>query len=228
MPKDGKNGKQQGAKAASTQTDDDFDDMLAEVCAADLVTSAFTEITEVAATAHVDASSTTSSSSSSAPPAAPTMGRRISGEVIIATCERGDITQLRRWGRQGVRVVSADPLCYCSYHGLPLDIMRCLVRELGADVNLANQQGGTPLILAVQTGNLATVHCLITELGADVNQADTVDGRTPTMMAVLSDQLEVLACLLGLGADVDKTNNKRSSPLSLARLWVAWLLYHAC
>jgi hypothetical protein len=86
MPKNKKKGKQEGAKAA--QTDDAFDDMLAEVCTAD-----------VAATTATSVSNTTSgSSSSSTPSAAPTTGMRVSDEAIICACARGDTVQLRRQG----------------------------------------------------------------------------------------------------------------------------------
>jgi ankyrin repeat protein len=123
------------------------------------------------------------------------------------------LVQLRHWGRQGVRTVSADPLCYCSYQGLSLDIIRCLVRELGADIKLEYKGGDTPLCFAVKEGRLATVKCLVTEFGADVNQADTVDGRTPLMLAAYHEHLDVLSCLLELGADINKADNEGRTAL---------------
>jgi hypothetical protein len=85
MPERNKKGKLRGPGAPNAQTDDDFDDMLADVCAVDL--------------AAVDSSSnnssistTTSSSSSSSVPE----------ETIVKAIERGDINRLKQWARLGV------------------------------------------------------------------------------------------------------------------------------
>jgi hypothetical protein len=59
----------------------------------------------------------------------------VSENAIIEACIRGDVAQLRRWGRQGVRVKSADFLIDAMFAEVSLDILRCLVKELGADVN---------------------------------------------------------------------------------------------
>jgi hypothetical protein len=112
MPNNKKKGKQQGVKAATAQTNDDFDDMLAEVCATDLTVAAVTGVststmgsTAAGGVVPESAPATASSSSSSSParaqgrpplsPAALMMGRRISDEVIMAACERGDLAQMR-------------------------------------------------------------------------------------------------------------------------------------
>jgi hypothetical protein len=51
------------------------------------------------------------------------------------------------------------PLLDFVIGGISLDIMRCLVKELGADVNGARQEdGGTLLCAAAQIGNLAFLH----------------------------------------------------------------------
>jgi hypothetical protein len=54
--------------------------------------------------------------------------------TIIEACKRSDTFQLRRWGRQGVRLVSAEPLVMCACDGVSVDVLRCLVKDLGADV----------------------------------------------------------------------------------------------
>jgi hypothetical protein len=52
-------------------------------------------------------------------------------------------------------------------------MVRCLVKEFGADVNQANRDDGfTPLHAAAQFGQTDLVQCLINELGADFNHAD--------------------------------------------------------
>jgi ankyrin repeat protein len=49
-------------------------------------------------------------------------------------------------------------------------LIRCLVNELGADVNRPAYSGVTPLCIIAEDGRLADVRCLVVELGADVNQ----------------------------------------------------------
>lgn len=74
-------------------------------------------------------------------------------------------------------MTSAEPLYQSACNGLNLDVLRCLVNELGADVDQHNDNGGTLLQFAVQEGHLAVVQCLVKELGANVNKV-TQDGTT--------------------------------------------------
>ena len=63
-----------------------------------------------------------------------------------------------------------------------LDVARCLGKELGADVDKANNNGTTPLYVAAQNSHLDVLRCLDKELGADVDKARN-DGATPLMAA---------------------------------------------
>jgi ankyrin repeat protein len=136
---------------------------------------------------------------------------------IFGACERGDISQLRRWGRQGVRVMRADFLIDAIFAKVSSDILRCLVKELGADVNGARLSDGvTPMFVAAQTRNLALVRCLVKEHGADVNQGNK-DGGTPFYMAAQKGYLELVRCLVkDLGADVNQAANDGATPLCIA------------
>jgi hypothetical protein len=168
MPKNNAKGKRQGAKAAPAQTDDDFDDMLAEMCAADLAITAATSVRNLTSAA---ANTTTSSSSSSFTPrvpgtstpglVAPATGQRASAEAIIAACKHNDIAQLRLWGRQGVRLTNATPLMNCAVNGASVGLVRCLIDDLGADVNQRNSDGVTALWLAAAAGKLDVVRELL-------------------------------------------------------------------
>jgi hypothetical protein len=83
MPKNKKKGK--GAKAteeAAAQTDDDFDNMLAEVCAADLTISA--------APAGASGSSSSSSVATPSPMVLATLQTDPDEATIIAACIGGD------------------------------------------------------------------------------------------------------------------------------------------
>jgi ankyrin repeat protein len=84
----------------------------------------------------------------------------VSEEMITQAYIRGDIAQLHLWARRGVRVHSADPLCQGVGFGR-FDIVRWLVKEPGADVYEADEQGYTPLCIAVQMNDINMTRCLV-------------------------------------------------------------------
>ena len=75
----------------------------------------------------------------------------------------------------GVEEYWETALCLASRNGRA-DVVRVLVEEAGADVNMANGYGKPPLYLASQTGGVDVVRVLL-ELGADVGIVDE-DERT--------------------------------------------------
>ena len=75
----------------------------------------------------------------------------------------------------GVEEYWETALCLASRNGRA-DVVRVLVEEAGADVNMANGHGKPPLYLASQIGGVDVVRVLL-ELGADVGIVDE-DGRT--------------------------------------------------
>jgi ankyrin repeat protein len=191
MPKN--KSKRKGAKAPNDGTDDDFDRMLAEVTAGDYELQA--DVPPSTATSATEASSSSissSSSSSSRRQGASSPGFHVSEDAIVAACKRGDITQVRRWGRQGVLVKSSDLLVEFAFTGTSLDILRCLVKELGADINgVRLSDGATPLYAAAHKGSLASVRCFVQELGANVNEA-AMNRGTPLYIAVQMGHLVVV------------------------------------
>jgi len=87
-------------------------------------------------------------------------------------------------------------------HEVPHEGHREVVDALighGADVNLAQAGGGTPLIRASHAGHLEIINALI-EHGADVNAASQ-DGATPLMAACVSGDGRTAELLLSKGAD---------------------------
>jgi hypothetical protein len=75
-------------------------------------------------------------------------------DAIVEACEDGDLAQLQRWGQQGVRVSAWQAWVAAAMNRHP-DIMRCLVNDLGADVNQEdNDNGFSPLHIATQSGHL--------------------------------------------------------------------------
>jgi ankyrin repeat protein len=105
----------------------------------------------------------------------------VSEAAIIECCEAGDLGRLRRWACQGVQVVNDEPLCV-AVRSWNTDVMRCLVNEMGADVDLADGNDRTRLQGAARLGDLVLLRFLVNDLGADPNLASK-EGFTPLMIA---------------------------------------------
>ena len=73
-----------------------------------------------------------------------------------------------------------------------LNIVKCLI-ENGADINVKNHMGWTPLHLAAGYGYLEIVKYLI-EIGADF-MATNKDGSTPLDVAIHQNRTDVIAFL---------------------------------
>jgi ankyrin repeat protein len=95
-------------------------------------------------------------------------------------------------------------------------MIKSLVEELGADVNRALGDGGTPLMAAVQEGHFKVVQCLVNELGADVNTANA-NGCTLLILAVMKGHLTLAKHLVKeLGVNSNRAKNDGHTPLCIA------------
>ena len=74
--------------------------------------------------------------------------------------------------------------------------------DQGADVNAANQYGGTALAFAARRGNAEMVKLLL-ERGADPNRKDNYYGFPPLLSALRTGDAEVAKLLLAKTAEVD-------------------------
>jgi ankyrin repeat protein len=82
--------------------------------------------------------------------------------------------------------------------------IRFLIQK-GANPNIADGRGNTPLMIAVETGFFEGVQILI-RYDANVNQGNS-SGETPLIRAVQLRKVEMVRLLLDSGADPDKTDN---------------------
>jgi hypothetical protein len=139
----------------------------------------------------------------------------VSEAAVTEACVAGDLKKLLRYARQGVRVVTGEPLCSSVQGGL-IEVVCCVVKELGADVNQTDKRGYTPLGIAAYHGNVEMVRCLVTDLGADVNHADNRESHTPLMTAALRAHTNVLKVLAELGADSNLVEDGGLTASSLA------------
>ena len=86
--------------------------------------------------------------------------------------------------------------------------------DAGADVNVINKDGSTPLLIALLNRQTEIVKLLL-KAGADVNKASHY-GLTPLHSASASGQIEVVKLLLAAKADVNKAPHNGPTPLHLA------------
>ncbi|HBB36207.1 MAG TPA: hypothetical protein DDZ80_14790 [Cyanobacteria bacterium UBA8803] len=99
---------------------------------------------------------------------------------------------------------------YLAFEGGHPEIAQHLI-EAGADPNLANEYGETPLQLAVKKGYIAMTNVLIRS-GADVNSQDE-NGNVPLHDCA---NVEVASLLIKAGAEVNVCNELGETPLHLA------------
>ncbi|MEO5597999.1 MAG: ankyrin repeat domain-containing protein [Novosphingobium sp.] len=126
-------------------------------------------------------------------------GKGIPGSVIINT---RDVTS----GDSALHVV-------ISQHNL--EWLNYLIYR-GADLNLRNNKGTTPLWLAVNTAFTEAAELLISK-GARVNDPGP-SGETPLIAAVHQKNLELVKALIKAGADVGRADNSGRTALDYAAL----------
>jgi hypothetical protein len=131
----------------------------------------------------------------------------VTESMILEAILAGDLERLRKWGRQGVRATTAEPLMHAAESG-SLDMVRCLVQELGADVNQAMPDGETPLTLIVAGSydQLPVVCCLI-ELGAEVGAVNARGDTALLKSAFFGRYLTMQYLLEHAGANIEDENN---------------------
>lgn len=99
------------------------------------------------------------------------------------------------------------------------DLVRYLI-DYGADVNKENNDGDTPLLMALKligrdlydSVDLYNLVVYLVEHGADVNKGNN-DGNTPLLEATNHRDRVLAQYLVEHGADVNKRNNRGESPL---------------
>ena len=85
----------------------------------------------------------------------------------------------------------------------------------GADVNITDDNGSTPLHWAIRTESIESIEFLI-EQGADVNAADD-NGLTPLHWTTCTDNIKLAELLLEKGADINAADIYDRTPIHVQR-----------
>ncbi len=118
-------------------------------------------------------------------------GKTEAARLLIQRGASVDLADSRKW----------TALMYAAANGYP-DLVRLLVQK-GANVNAQEQEGRTPLLLAVRyNGQAATIQPLL-EAGADVNIKDS-RGQTALVLAATRGYEECVQALRAKGAAFEK------------------------
>ncbi|KAG0576670.1 hypothetical protein KC19_5G098100 [Ceratodon purpureus] len=112
-----------------------------------------------------------------------------------------------------------DPLHACARDG-DVEGLAKLVDQ-GSSINVKDSDGRTPLIWAVDRGNLSAVEILVAK-GAEINAKDQ-EGQTALHYATVCDQEEVAKYLFEHGADINIPDNEGNTPLSQCPPHWLWL-----
>lgn len=100
-------------------------------------------------------------------------------------------------------------LIIASFYGYPSEVLRLL--NLGADPNTKTYDGITPLMYAVQNGDLTTTRILVLN-GANINHKPW-DGVSAIIAASRYNFLEITDFLIRNEADLNDKDNDGASPL---------------
>lgn len=113
--------------------------------------------------------------------------------------------------------VDGDTLLNKAVQADKLEIARIIVQK-GANANIANNKGFTPLNNAVLNNNVEMVRLLIfhSSGGVDTNIANKDHNQTPLNNAVLKGNIEVVEMLLRNSANPNIANKQGFTPLNNA------------
>ena len=126
-----------------------------------------------------------------------------------------EISDLMEKGANLNKVVNdGEPLINIAILSLDIDTVK-LMLENGVEINLCNDQGVTPLMKAVESGNKDIVKLFMESNIVDVDAVDE-DNNTALYRAIKNQYVEIAEMLVDKGADVNMVCENDYTPLDWA------------
>ncbi len=139
-------------------------------------------------------------------------------EMLVAAIEKGDLQWVQeRIAKENIDAILSNAMAalHVAAHHDQLAVAQYLL-DTGADPNIANRYGVTPLMLASANGDNSFVSLLL-KAGADPNKTSP-EGETPLMLAARAGKLDCIDSLLEQGADPNATESWEGQT---ALMWAA-------
>ncbi len=139
------------------------------------------------------------------------------GDTLVDAADAGNLPAVKSLIKSGKYVdtrgqFETTALARASFRG-HTEIADYLL-SVGANPNVEDMGGATPLHLAAREGHKEIVALLVAK-GAEMNAADK-EGWTPLMRASINQKLPAVQALLDAGASVDATNKRGETALMQA------------
>ena len=105
-----------------------------------------------------------------------------------------------------------DPMLNLAIKDRSDDVINFLIANKETDVDLSNNSGETPLMIASISGNLPVVKSLVLQRKAQINHI----GWTPLHYACANGHLDIAQFLIANGASIDSLSQGNTTPLMMA------------
>ena len=143
------------------------------------------------------------------------------GYKFLQGVEKSDVNEVKRLYTKNATVVDARDVVdgHTALHIATKRRDTAWIRyllTLGANPNLADKAGVTPLMLASQLGFVDGI-ALLASKGAKVDEANDA-GETPLILAVHRHDIPMVRILLAGGADPDRSDNAGRTARDYAKL----------
>ncbi|KAK0050334.1 E3 ubiquitin-protein ligase Topors [Biomphalaria pfeifferi] len=137
---------------------------------------------------------------------------------VIVACQNGNIEQLRRLVESGAPVANKDKFRRCALHHCAENTdTRCaeyILRSIPSLMTCADEEGLTPLHMAVIAGNIPLIKLLL-KRGANLKAVDN-EKHTVAHWATVCGHADVLDVLLENGAELDVPDKHHAFPVHYA------------
>jgi ankyrin repeat protein len=143
--------------------------------------------------------------------------RTVDRELLLAAGQ-GQVARAETLLKAGANINAPQPPWHLTpllvASGLSFDMVKLLLAH-GADVNVADRDGTTPLMKAIDVRDMRMASLLL-DSSAQINAKDH-RGHTALTRAVLRSDAPMLKMLIARGADVDVVTEMGTTPWSIAQ-----------